>query len=667
MEVRSDGPLRAGSLVFRSASGAFTFTVVAKATFLLTPGESPLVTEGADGITAGDVHWGDDPRQSLRYASDLVPFKRFPEVLVTGSAYTPSGRVLGSIVVRVAVAEIDKVIEVQGERYFDLDGNLSEPASWTRMPLRWERAAGGPGTANPVGVPTGPDASPDQWGRIVLPNLCPAWSSVSSPEDVVPTIGLGPLSPDWPERRLRLHHHAATWDARAPIVTLPEDFDPAYYNAAPADQHMSCLTGDEAILLENLHPEHARLTTRLQRISPAATLALGPGGAFDIPLVCDTLWIDTDRGVATLTYRGHLHVADPAQPGAVIVGLRGSARDVRPSPPRGRSITVELPAPADDLEVVTAVELEEEDAVLLEDVESTVTVAGNVAVLGALLPFAQAAQVPDAARASLPQAAPPSGVPFVQAAPASSPGQAASPEAMFGQEATFAQQATLGERLVSGTTTLAQSLHARASVAPEPASTRAPEPFVPPPTPASESPAPPPLLGALGVPESVPAELEDTAAPDSPAEEPEPPGPPPLPLEAFPLERCAAITASLDRRPEERAEILEAESLDEEMWERLVEHWRSALDRELARHKNALLRAHDAAYVARLEEERGPIAAHDYARLSVAAEVSDPSGVLAELSIPAPAWPRIRRVWFARMAKDPKLAAIVRSLRDQEP
>lgn len=618
MEVRSDGPLRAGSLVFRSFDGAWTLAVVAKATFDLEPDASPLRTSGGDAIVVTDVHWGDNPRHSLRCASELVPFKRSPEVLVTGSAYAPSGLPVGSVLVRLAVAEVDKVVEVQGERSFDLEGRLSEPAAWTRMPLRWERAAGGPGTANPVGVPTGSSARPDQWGRIVLPNLWPAWTSVSGPRDAVVTIGLGPLSPDWPDRRVRLHRHAAAWDPCSRTTTaspspgalwerpLPEDFDPAYFNAAPADQRIEQLHGDERILLENLHPEQARLVTRLERITPLATLHTGTGGRREIPLVCDTLCIDSDRAVATLTYRGHLHIGDPAQAGTVVVGLATSA------PPALR---------LDDIEIITAVELVEDDATpSAEDMESTVTIAGDHRVLGALMPF---------------------GPPV-----------------------------TVGERLVASGPTLAQVLHARAALASEPLPASSPEPFVPPPTPASEPPAPPPLLGSIGKeqaafePAAPPAPEPAVAPPPEPAA---PEEPPPLPVDAYPLARCAAVAASVDRRPDDREDILRAEGLDADTWERLAAHWRAAIDRELSRHKNALLRAHDAAYVDRLEQERGPIAASDYARLAVAAEVSDPRAALRELGLPEQAWPRIRRVWIARMARDPKLAAIVRGLMAQEP
>lgn len=69
MEVVSVCPLRAGSVLWETASGALTLTVVAKATYLLRPSESPLATL-QDVPTEGDEHWDDDERRSL------VPFKR---------------------------------------------------------------------------------------------------------------------------------------------------------------------------------------------------------------------------------------------------------------------------------------------------------------------------------------------------------------------------------------------------------------------------------------------------------------------------------------------------------------------------------------------------------------------------------------------------------------
>ncbi len=50
MDVRADGPYEVGSLVFLSPEGTCVFTVIAKATFVLTPELSPLLTSGGDPV-----------------------------------------------------------------------------------------------------------------------------------------------------------------------------------------------------------------------------------------------------------------------------------------------------------------------------------------------------------------------------------------------------------------------------------------------------------------------------------------------------------------------------------------------------------------------------------------------------------------------------------------
>jgi hypothetical protein len=80
-------------------------------------------------------------------------------------------------------------------------------------------------------------------------------------------------------------------------------------------------------------------------------------------------------------------------------------------------------------------------------------------------------------------------------------------------------------------------------------------------------------------------------------------------------------------------------------------HWSGAIDEETKRGRVDLLRVYDAAYVKKLEEERGPFAVSDYATLSVAAELWTLDKVLAEMRVPREAVIRIERVWLGRTAK----------------
>jgi hypothetical protein len=148
------------------------------------------------------------------------------------------------------------------------------------------------------------------------------------------------------------------------------------------------------------------------------------------------------------------------------------------------------------------------------------------------------------------------------------------------------------------------------------------------------------------------------AAPEAPA--PSPPAEPELPLAKYPLERCAAITASMARRKADRGAILEKNELTEEVWSGLEQHWAEVIKKDLERGKMGTLRAFDAAYVGRLEEERGAVTVEEYARLVVASERGAEKEALDALGLPRGAMMRVKRVWDARTARDAALGKRVR-------
>ena len=150
---------------------------------------------------------------------------------------------------------------------------------------------------------------------------------------------------------------------------------------------------------------------------------------------------------------------------------------------------------------------------------------------------------------------------------------------------------------------------------------------------------------------------EPPPAPSASAEEPAPPPE----EERFSTERCATIAARLAQRPSMRATILDEEGLTSERWELVHDERLSEIQDELRRGKKQQLSAYDTAYVAALEATRGPITAREYARLVIAAERGHVEADLSELGLPEDAMMRIRRVWLAKVVKDPKLAAAVRA------
>ena len=156
-------------------------------------------------------------------------------------------------------------------------------------------------------------------------------------------MGFGPIAPSrWPQRREKLGQKATAQSLdRLFQQPLPEDIDPAYFNAAPRDQQVDVLRENERIVLENLHPDHPRLATSLPGIRPRAFVD-GRGSAPQVlPMRADTLWIDTDRAICTLTWRGQLSLSHPQQRGRVVVAMEQPGQtlawaDVQPLAGGGR-------------------------------------------------------------------------------------------------------------------------------------------------------------------------------------------------------------------------------------------------------------------------------------------------------------------------------------------
>jgi len=108
--------------------------------------------------------------------------------------------------------------------------------------------------------------------------------------------------------------------------------------------------------------------------------------------------------------------------------------------------------------------------------------------------------------------------------------------------------------------------------------------------------------------------------------------------------------------------ILAANGLSEDDWDAFEHRWMQVLKKDAEQSRSDRLAAYDDAYVARMEEERGPITPEAYARL-VLAHQRDKDALtraLRELGLPWGATPRIQRVYSDRMAADPALAERVR-------
>ena len=325
-EILVEGPFAASTLFWRARRGELRCTILAKTTYALLPGMCPVV-DPSEPLQPSDAHWDGAPEKSVRTPSDRVPFKHQPEVLLVGHAYAPGRRPHKRLGVRLVVGDLDAALEVFPPRRFGPDGALEEP-SGVRMPLAYEYAAGGSDSDNPVGVDTG---LVDAWGRRGAPSVLPLGATCEDPSDVVPAAGWGPIAASWPSRARRLRAEDRAWLADPSGAPMPASFDVRYFQSAPHGHWLSGpIRPDERLVLEHLSPAHARLVTNLEGIVPYATM-LG-AKELRVPLIADTLFIDTDRAFVTLTWRGMVMV-DARSPRLLLSIARATGRVSGPPPP----------------------------------------------------------------------------------------------------------------------------------------------------------------------------------------------------------------------------------------------------------------------------------------------------------------------------------------------
>lgn len=481
LDLRVDGPFALGAVLWQRAVGEIVCTVVAKATYALENELCPLLDE-PDAIQIADDHWDDDPTKSVRIPSDLAPFKSTYDVVVVGHAHAPHERPVQELVVRVGVGSIDKCVDARVPSRIAKDGAIERGPAAVRMPLRYEAGPGGSDTENPVGIdPSHFDASTR---RYRLPQLLPHNHIVLAGQHV-PPIGLGPIAESWSLRSSLLRPEDHPWAAKPCRTPLPRGFDTRFFSVAPLDQRATePFRDDERLLLECLHPKHARLVTNLAGVKPK----LAPSSSFSEigPLVADTLLVDTDRGVVTLTFRA--------------LGLLSHAAAKR---------ALMLAAPAT------------ESTLSLPVMETT---NDADALPGSALPF-----LDRPARPPLKSRPPDAALPFRSPTP---PESTAAPELLTTQALPAVPSAQAVLTSLAKPPAPPPSVPGPPSVPPPhagpvvaPPSSVAPPPLVPPPPPSTPSVAPAPIVPPLvPPPPSVPLGL---APPSPPSAPPAPPPPAP--------------------------------------------------------------------------------------------------------------------------------------------
>lgn len=295
-----------------------SLTFVIKGTFDLVPGEVAAPAE-EQLFPTGDQCYDEDDEQtgSLYYDSDFAFRKPAADVLAVGTAHAPGGEPTRSFDVRLQVGDLVRTLTVSGERYWKpgLLSSAPTPAEpFVSLPLRYEEAYGGAGfSKNPTGrgfereeVEGGEELRP-------LPRIEDPTGVVTSPRSRPEPAAFGPLHREWAERQ----SHVGTYKGRyleQRWPWFPEDFDFAYFQAAPPEQQVAgYLRGDEELRFDNMNAEVERFESRLPGVRVRCFVDAARGDSQnefrEVNLQLDTLWVDTDQAKLVLVWRGWTPVA----------------------------------------------------------------------------------------------------------------------------------------------------------------------------------------------------------------------------------------------------------------------------------------------------------------------------------------------------------------------
>lgn len=234
------------------------------------------------------------------------------EVLVAGRAFAPGGVPRPACAVRVKLGAVEKELYVVGDRRFTVLG-ATDPEPFTEMPVGWQNAFGGEGYApNPIGKGVRPlrgeggDVHP-------LPNIEDPKHLIKGPGDRPAPAGLGAYDPTWPQRSSKVGTYDEAWiKERSP--ELAADMDWGYFNVAPPDQQVDgYFQGDEAFVIENMHPDKPLLEGALPAVAARCFLTqkTPEGEVFrEVVMRLDTVHLFPTKERGVLVFRGIMKIRE---------------------------------------------------------------------------------------------------------------------------------------------------------------------------------------------------------------------------------------------------------------------------------------------------------------------------------------------------------------------
>jgi hypothetical protein len=304
--------------------------LVVKATYQWDDEGSLSLAEDQPDLVVQDEYETEPLESSLRYVTDLVPFKPATDVVITGTAKAPHEKPVKEWVAGIVVGTIKKGVRLVGPRHWQhktLTGwKLSEPEPCSSVHLCWENTWGGkladPKSEkdifwkNPLGKGFHAKAALDKDKIYAAPQIEDFVHPITDIHSEQQPVGFGPMDNFFHDRSSLAGTFDENWQEKI-APSLPQDMDMAFYNVAPRDQIVKdYLLGGESVRLTGLTPQSPFEFT-LPRHNMCAVVYYEPNGSDTLNMNLDTVAIDLDEQVVTMRWCCLVPFAD--NPRAILI------------------------------------------------------------------------------------------------------------------------------------------------------------------------------------------------------------------------------------------------------------------------------------------------------------------------------------------------------------
>jgi len=261
LQLLNTTPFAACMALFPNEDAIDTLYLIVKATFDINTNLT-LADEQLKPVEA-DIYWTEPGKSSIKYASDMHIGKPATDIIMLGHACAPDRQQVTELDVSITVGQVHKTVRVFGDRQWQ-DGEISAPATFTTMPMVYEKAYGGfhilngeiatVHNLNPVGRGFAGQRTQDEMTGVPLPNLEDPAQLIRHPSDTPDPACFGACAPNWQPRASFAGTYDEQWQTnRAPY--LPMDFDRRFLNSAHPDLvYPGYLQGGEPVKITHMHP-----------------------------------------------------------------------------------------------------------------------------------------------------------------------------------------------------------------------------------------------------------------------------------------------------------------------------------------------------------------------------------------------------------------------------